>query len=851
MRSLAALFDRWTWTMAWRDSRRVRGRLLLFVSAMTVGVASLVAISSFGDNLESAVDGFARTMLGADFRVRSRQPFPEETEALLERRLIGELGAEESRRISFTSMAFFPEGGDTALVQVRAIDGVYPFYGCFETDPPEAATGFQEGKRALVEATLLSRFEASVGDTVRVGSIDYTIAGALLKIPGDSSTTAIFGPRVYIPLAEVDASLLQRGSRVSRYRYYRLDESVDADELRAELKGHAREHDLRLDTVITTQEWMERSMARLRGFLNLVGFVALLLGGLGVASAIHVYVRQKVGTVATLRCLGGRAGRVFAIYLVSSFCLGAIGALIGAALGIAAQGLLPLVFGDLIRLEVDVAVSWTAVAAGVAIGIAVAVAFALLPLLPLRRIPPLLALRATVEEKPPGRDRLRWVVAAAIVGCIVLYAWWQSGRPVVALQYTGGLVIAFGVLALCARLLRFAARKVLWRNLSFEWRQGLANLYRPGNQTVLLMVSIGLGAFLILTLYQTRLLLLKDLSLSGGPRPNVVLFDVQDDQVESVAQHVTESGLEVHESVPIVNMRLTSVKGRDVGELRDDRERRIPRWTLTREYRSTYRGALSDSEELVEGEWIGRADPAAGPVPISLGERIAERLRVGLGDELTWDVQGVPVHSVVASLREIDWRRVSPNFFVVFPEGVLEDAPQIHVLIARAESQEAIGALQRTTAQRFPGVSTIDVTLMLDLADELLDKLSFVVQFMSLFCILTGLLVLVSSVWTSRFQRLEESVLLRTLGARKGQVLAIMNVEFLLLGVLATLTGGVLAIGGSWWLAAFEFEIPFEVAWAPVGIFCAGLVVTTLVIGRLCSRGLHDRPPLEVLRTEV
>ena len=255
MRSLAALFDRWTWTMAWRDSRRVRGRLLLFVSAMTVGVASLVAISSFGDNLESAVDGFARTMLGADFRVRSRQPFAEETEALLEQRLTGELAAEESRRISFTSMAFFPERGDTALVQVRAIDGVYPFYGEIETDPPEAATGFQEGKRALVEATLLSRFEAEVGDTVRVGSIDYTIAGALLKIPGDSSTTAIFGPRIYIPLTEVDASLLQRGSRVSRYRYYRFDEGVDADEVRESLKGHAREHDLRLDEVDAGGWW--------------------------------------------------------------------------------------------------------------------------------------------------------------------------------------------------------------------------------------------------------------------------------------------------------------------------------------------------------------------------------------------------------------------------------------------------------------------------------------------------------------------------------------------------------------------------------------------------------------------
>ena len=834
--------------MAWRDSRRARTRLFVFISSMTVGVASLVAITSFGDNLQQAVDAQAKTMLGADFRIRFRQEITPEVEAHLKQVLIEEQGGTESRQLSFSSMAFFPGRGDTRLVNVRALSGEYPFYGELLTEPAAAADSFRTSGQALVDAALLAQFGAGPGDLIRIGSYDYAIAGALKQIPGESATSALFGPRVYLPMDHLDPQLLVRGSRLSRSIYYRFDDHVEPERLKDQLEGFAELHQLRLDTVQSTQERLGKSMENLYGFLNLVGFFALILGALGVGSAINVYVRQKVGTVATLRCLGAKAHETFAIYLAQALCLGAFGAVLGALIGLGVQQILPQVMADLMPMQVENQLSFGAALTGLAIGLSVSLAFALLPLLPLRNVPPLRALCAAVEPTH-ARDHSRQVVMLLIGLLVFGFAWSQSGRPFTALIYTAGLALAFVGLALSARLLRYLARYKVPFRLPFEWRQGLANLYRPNNQTLLLMVSIGFGAFLIVTLYQTRALLLGELDLaSEGDQPNVVLFDIQDDQLEQVEQHLRDLRLPIRAAVPIVNMQLLSVKGRSAAELREDQADHTSGWAVRREYRSTYRSELSRTEELISGTWTGQADPEQGPVPISLEQRIAGDLDVDLGDELVWDVQGVTVRTTVGSIREVDWRRMQPNFFAVFPAGVLEQAPKFHVLVTRADTAEQIGELQRTTVERFPNVSTIDVTLILEIAQELIGRISFVIRFMSLFSIVTGLLVLISTVLTSRFQRLEEGLLLRTLGASRRTVQKIMNVEYLLLGSLATLTGVILSVGGSYGLAVGWFGISFHVAWTALFTCLVVITLLTMLVGRLGSIGMHSRSPMESLR---
>ncbi|MFG0319022.1 MAG: ABC transporter permease [Planctomycetota bacterium JB042] len=849
---MSGLFDRWTWAMAWRDSRRVRGRLLLFVSCMTVGVAALVAISSFGENLQSAVAAQSKSMLGADLRVRSNDPWPAEVDERLHRTLLDEHDGDVSEQLGFASMALFPGQESVRLVQVRALQGSYPYYGALETDPPAAAERFRTARDvALVDAALLSQVGASVGDEVRVGDVGYEIGGALTSIPGASATTAMFGPRVYLPRDGLDPALLQKGSRIRYERYYRLGDGADPQEISDDWRDFARDHQLRLSTVESTEENLSESMDDLTGFLNLVGFVALLLGGLGVASAISVHVRAKTAEVATLRCLGASSGRTFSIWLAQALVLGLIGAVVGGGIGVLVQRTLPLVLGSFLPMEVPVFTSWRAVAFGGVIAVTVALAFALLPLLPLRRIPPLLALRAQVEPPSGRRDPARMLALLAIVLGIWIFALEQTGELDQATGYTVGLVAAFLVLSATAFVLRRAVRRFFPRRFPWEWRQGLANLDRPSNQTGLLLVSIGLGTFLVLTLFQARALLLAQVeSITEGEQPNVVLFDVQDDQLDGVRSLVAESGAPVMESVPIVTMRILSVRGRSAREMRDDRDDGIPGWVVRREYRSTYRDAPSDLETIVDGTFVGRADPADGPVPVSIATRIADDLKLEVGDSIVWDVQGAPIETVVGSIRDVDWRRMRPNFFAVFPTGVLERAPKFHVVVTRAEGPEAIGGLQRAVVAAYPNVSAIDVTLVLKVVDDLLAQVSFVVRFMAAFSVLTGLLVLVSSILTSRYQRLEESVLLRTLGATRRRVARILDVEHLLVGFLAAATGAVLSLGGAWALAAFQFEVSYAPDLPATAAAILAIPLLTLVLGRLTSRGLADAPPLEVLRYE-
>ena len=528
------------------------------------------------------------------------------------------------------------------------------------------------------------------------------------------------------------------------------------------------------------------------------------------------------------------------------------GAGAGALLGIGIQDLMPPVLRDFLSVEIAFEVSWGAVWQGVAMGLGIGLLFALLPLLTVRRIPPLLALRFTYEkENSLPREPLRWLVYGLIVLAIVVFALSRTERWTHGLGFAGGTVAAFLLLVAVASLITFLIKRFFPDSWSYVWRQGLANLYRPNNQTIVVMLALGLGTFLITTLFLVQSTLLNAVTLAGsGDRPDMVLFDIQSDQREEILQIVRSLDLPIQQDVPVVTMRLASVKGRTVQEISEDPDRRRRDWALFREYRSTYRESLIDSEELLAGEWQGRVGPGE-EVRISLEESIARDLDVSPGDTLVFDVQGVPVETVIGSLREVDWERMQTNFFVVFPAGVLEDAPQFHVLMTQIRSAETSAELQRTVVRHFPNVSTIDMALVLETVDAVLDNVTFVIRTMALFSIMTGLVVLVGAVISSRYQRIRESVLLRTLGASRIQIRKIMAIEYLFLGFFAALTGLVLALGSSWALSYFLFETEFVLEIQPVLIVLCVVVGLTILIGALSSRGLTDRPPLESLRAEV
>ncbi len=835
--------------MAWRDSRASRRKLLFFSFSIVLGIAALTAIGSLGSNLERAIEEQAKSLLGADLVIGSRHTFTEDEE-----RIFREIGGEQSRETSFSSMIYFVDGSGTRLVQVRALEGGFPFYGTLETEPASAAVEFRGNTGgALVEQSLLTQFNAKVGDSIRIGKLTTRIAGSLLKVPGETVAFATIAPRVYLPMSDVPRTELLREGSLVRYRVsFKLPADIDAEKLVQKIKPQLEKYRLSHNTVEERKRDLGRSMDNLYSYLNLVGFIALLLGGVGVASAIHVHVKQKLGTVAVLRCLGGSVSQTFAIYLAQGMAIGTFGALLGAALGVAIQIALPRVLADFIPFTFEFQTSWWAVARAMSVGFVICLLFALLPLLAVRRVSPLAAIRVSFGSQNAQRDPLRWLVAGLLAVGIIGFALTQGRDWRVGLGFAGGLGVVFALLAATAKGLVVATRKFTPSSLPFTVRQGLANLHRPNNRTLLLLLSLGLGTFLMVSLFLVQQTLLTQLVSSDSKnQPNAILFGIQPDQREGVSNLVHSLSLPILDEAPIVTMRLMSLKGRTVESILADKEAGIPKWTLRREYRSTYSGRLRDSEKIVAGDWPAQVTGTNDGIPISVEDGIARELQIGLGDEVTWDIQGVPFKTRVASLREVDWRRVQPNFFVVFPDGVLEGAPAMHVLVTRVSSSEESARLQREVVGKFPSVSAIDLTLILQTLDSILTKISFVVRFMAMFTVLTGLLVLVGALVTGRFQRIQESILLRTLGASRGQIFRVLFVEYVALGLLAALTGVVLATGAAWALSVFVFKANFAPPLVPLLVALVAVPALTLVTGFLMSRGVMNHPPLAILRTEA
>ncbi len=856
--------------MAWRDSRRNRARLVLFISAITVGIAALTAVRSFSVNLMADIDREAKTLLGADLLLGANQPAPDSILAKIE-----QPNVEKAKVLNFLSMVRFPNGGGTRLSLIRSLEGNYPFYGIWKTAPENAWKTFRTGKTALVDHALLLQYGIKPGDSIQIGNVTFLIEGDLLSSPGRAGIASSIAPVVFIPAQWLDSTgLVQRGSRVDYQYFYKMPVSIDADALIKPLEKTLEKAMLDWDTVASRKKSIGAAFGNFGTFLNLVGFIALLLGCIGVAGAVHIYIKDKLPTVAILRCLGASGRKAFYVYLVQVAGIGLLGAIVGAVAGSLVQKLLPVLVKDLLPIEnVSTDFSYSTLFQGVTMGLIVAVLFALLPLSGILKTSPLRTLRASFGEQERDNRLLRWVVYTSIVATLLGFTYWLVRDWKETLGFMGGIAAAFMLLWGIARLLTFLLRKFFPKKWSYVVRQGVANLFRPENQTVLLVVTIGLGTMLLSTLFLIQNLLLKQVEFSGsGSQPNMILFDIQANDKDSVAQLVRNHGMPLMQQVAVVTTRVESIDGKtklqyelehpNLDSLPKDEEGRrggapreaegdlISRWVWDREYRVTFRDTLIDTEKIVEGEWVGVHTPGQ-PIKISISENLQRSMKAKVGTRIAFNVQGAKLDCEVASIRKVDFNRVQTNFLVLFPKGVLERAPQFQVIVSKVKDAEQSAKFQSELVKRYPSVSAIDLTQILRSVDEVLKKVSFVIQFMALFSILTGLLVLFSSIYQSKFARVRESVLLRTLGASRRQILGINALEYFLLGALSCLAGVGLSVAGAWTLAEFAFKIPFQIEWWPLIATFIVISSLTVVIGLMNSREVVRKPPLEVLRQEV
>lgn len=841
--------------MARRELRSSRRRLALYGACMAIGIAALVALHGFRAASLAAVDVESRGLLGADLRLTSREPLDRAEHPL--RAPLADLaqsaGARLSNVTSFASMALAERAGRTRLVQVLATDGAFPFYGELRTDPPGLwqRIGIRE-RRVLVDPAVLVQLDTAVGEILKLGEARFVIAGTVTRAPSAVGLRGSVAPRVYMPRDLVaETGLVRQGSLVEFIVYAAVADAEALERWLVRERAGFEAGRVRVETVASYRAQLAGSLSSFTRFLGLVGLMALLLGGIGVAAGVRVFAREKLDTAAVLRALGASQNEVLAIYLAQAAALGGASALAGGALGLAIQGLLPRVLAGLLPLEVPFAPEPGVLAAALALGVLLAVLFAAWPLLELHGVAPLRALRRDFSGEP--RDlRAPLGIALALGACLLAASLWQAPSWRTGAAFAAGFATALALLAAVARGLMAALRGRVPRRAPYWLRQGIANLFRPRNHTQATVLAIGAGVFLIATLQLVEHNLLRDIALDrGDDRPNLVLFDVQRDQRADVAARLAASG-RVFEEAPIVSARIDSVAGEPAGTLLG-RETIAPslRWALGREYRLTYTAEQRESERIVAGAWWAPGErPAPGaPHPISLEAELAEDLGAGVGDEIVWDIQGVPVATRVASLREVDWSQLATNFFVVFAPGALEEAPQSVVMLGRVESADARAALQRDLVIAHPNISALDVTVILRAVQAIVDEVGLAIRFMALFTLATGAIVLLAAVSTSRFERARESLLLRTLGSDARTVRRIVATEHFALGTLAAAVGLVLALAVSWGLVAFWFGLDdFAVPAASLLQLWAWVVAISVASGWANTRHALHEPPLAGLR---
>ena len=818
--------------MAWREGRGEGARRLWLLSAAIIaGVAALVAINSFTQNMRDAVAEQARALVGADVVIRSTRPFPDTVEAFI----AGLADRPNRARVtSLIGMGYVPRTEGVRLVQIRAVEPGYPFYGAITTDPPGIWSQLADRNGVLVDPVLLPALEARVGDTLALGEGRFPILGQVLSVPGEIGVATAFGARVYIPAAALGRTgLMQFGTRAEYEEYVRLPAGSDAPALARKHRPFLREQRAGIRTVEQSQENLTEALTRLGNYLGLVALVALLLGGLGVASAVNVLIKRKLDTIAVLRCLGAPSRALLGVYLTLAVAMAGAGSLAGAAVGVGLQQLLPLLFQGLLPVDVRVTPSAGSILLGTALGLWVAGMFAALPLLAIRRVSPLRTLRRDVDPLP-ARARTGRVVLLLIALSVVGLSIIQVGHPIMGAVFAAATGFGLLVLWLAARGLIAGVRRWFPRRWPYLWRQGLANLYRPANQTVMVVLGLGFGASILTTLYLVQSNLFREFRPGlQNINPNLMLFDIQPPQAEGVRETIRENGLEPTPLVPIVTMRIKAIRGVPVSQLMPPpppdsaaaaaepppaEPRTTPAgWALRREYRSTYRDTTTSGEKVVEGEWWTGPAADSGPVLISVEQELANDLLVKVGDEITWEIQGAEVLTRVANLRTVEWRRFEPNFFVVFQAGALERSPQMLITLARADSAMVRGRVQRQVAERFPNVTILDLSQIRAALEGILDRGALIVRFLALFSLATGAVVLVGSVSASRLARVREAVLLKTLGATRSQVLRILVAEYTAIGVLATLVSVVLASAAGWALFRWVFKTGFEIPVASLG----------------------------------
>ncbi len=878
--------------LAWRETTHSWPRFIFLFLCIALGVGAIVAVDLFATNVERAILGDARGLLGGDIELswrRAISPHGQEVLDSLSSRQIAISHITELAAMAAIESVSSPDSKTPAtsqLVELKALDSFYPLYGHLQTESAQPIahllSSIPEGCQrypcfgAIAQKSLLIRLGLHLGSELRIGQTNFIITGILIKEPDKIATAFSLGPRVMISQEALKTTeLVKTGSRIHERFRLQIPTSSNLEILLGELRGRLSQEGVQVHSYRDAQPRLRRFLDQLTLYLGLIGLTILLVGGIGVACTIQGFITQKTPIIATLKTLGAESSQVIHIYLTQSLLLGGIGSLAGGILGTGLHQGLPLLLQGIIPATFPTTLTLLPILRGMAVGALATLAFSLWPLLAIRSVSPSLVFRQEIDQARSLKestswkkrfmgslrgwwyDRIQRTTSLLIAGCLLGLAMWQAHSWSLGLFFSGAFLVAIFAL--------FGGTSVLFwilHHIHFpqKWllRHATSNLQRPGNFTKAMALAIGIGIMLmttLLTVQQTLLNLINDQIPTKSP--SFFFIDIQPDQSAAfqqvIEQHIPNT---FYNLVPVVRTRLTAINGRSINP--ENHKGKRNGWYFTREYVVTTFNTLPKDNTLTQGQWwedtsnnpsIDKPqDPPHLPM-ISVEEDAAKNLGLSIGSTLTLNIQGVPFEAKVTSLRKVDWGSFSMNFFMIVEPGSLEGAPITYIATAQVPKEKEI-SLQQAIVAAMPNVTAIHVGDVLDNIAKIFRQLALGIQALAILCLITGAVVMIAAISINRYRRIHELAILKALGGSRGLLIFSLGTEFGLIGGFAGLVGIGLGCLLSWSILLFFFDLTWTITLTHLLTGFLLTIILTLATGILGTYRLLGFPPLSVLRQE-
>jgi putative ABC transport system permease protein len=850
--------------IAWRDLKSAPGKFAFVVLSVTVGVAALVGVRGLSNSFRRTLSGQARSLMAGDLSARIfHEPTAEDLAKIADLTKANAGNLRSTWVAETVSMASVPPDPVPLLVSLKAVDpNEYPYYGTAELNPAMSLKDALAGDSVVVVDEFLIRLNAHVGQTLRLGGKNFRIAAVLEQEPDRITSGAGLGPRVMISRTALEQTgLIAPGSRVSERLLVKLPEktprgvTADGETAAVRTKLEAALPDAQVMDFREGNPALSRGLDNATSILSLICLVAMVLGAIGVAMAMHAHLEQRMDMLAILKALGAGSSDLLRIFLLQTVGLGLAGALLGVAAGVGVMAALPSAFGTLLPVHAVLAVPWQSGLAGLGTGVLTTLLFCLPPLLDVRGVRPVLVLRRLVEQGPTGlQGRLqRWLkrwpqllLSAALVLPLIGIAWALSDSAAVGVRFgfafAGALVVLLVLAAITLAGLRFFLNRTRL-GLPSSLRHGLANLYRPGNQSAPVLAALGTGVMLILAVYLIQTDLLRDLRETASPKlPNIFLVDVRTDEVPGVkALFLRHPGItRVPDMLPVATGRFVSLNGKPLDQYKGQH---FP-VRMLESAELSWADTPPEGDKVVDGAWWKDSNA----VEIAIGEGVAKRLSLHAGLPVELEIGGTTRALKIGAIYRADGQHPGARVSFELPSGLLKDQPATWYGGTRIDPKQ-IPAIERELFAAYPTVTVVNVADVLSRIESVVDQITFVVRLLAGFSILAGLMILASSIASTRFRRMREAVVLKTLGATRMRIVRTFSVEFSVLGLLAGAVGVVFANVLTRVLLR-RLDVGFHIEWGATLVALIGTAALATATGWIASYRILGLRPLEVLREE-